>query len=65
MLELPLPGGFDDVVGRLILRLPLEHLARPVAAGDQPGGVAGAARADVVFDLEAGHLFRGVDDLLD
>jgi hypothetical protein len=43
---MPLPGATDDVVQVRISRFPIEFPPNSIAAGNQNGWVAGAARAD-------------------
>ena len=65
VFELPLPGGFDDLLGGFVLRSPFEHFPCAVAARDEAGRVSGAARSDLEIDLLTGDFFSGFDDFKD
>lgn len=45
-----------------MLRLPAEHAVKLVLAGDQDGGIAGAARREFARNFAAGDFFGGVED---
>src|SRR5512140_2286376 len=63
--RLPLPCRRDDGAQVLKARLPAELPRDPLRAGDQHGGVAGAARAEADGDLTPADVAGDVDDLLD
>ena len=62
---MPLPGGGDDFFCIRVGRLPAQGFFAFLGRCDEDRGVAGAARFFGDFEIDAGHGFRGVDDVAD
>src|SRR5271168_4922641 len=58
----PGPGGAYDFFERRMLSFPAQHGLEFFFAGDQDGGVAGAAGGEAAGDFFAGDAFGGFDD---
>ncbi len=64
-LLVPGPGAREDVVEFGVFGLPAEGGLGELGAGDEAGGVAGAAGFDLDGDGVPGDAAGGFDDLLD
>src|SRR5690606_24662183 len=65
MLVMPLPRRCDDRHDVVVARCPFELALGERAVGYEFGWVARPARSDCCWNLVAGHLPAGLDDLLD
>src|SRR5699024_9896116 len=61
----PVPGGGDDGVQVVILRLPAQHGLGLLRGGDELGGVASPAGRDLSGDGVSGDGPGHLDDLVD
>lgn len=61
----PGPGRSDDFLEGRVLGFPAEGAVKFFFAGDQDGGIAGAARRKFAGDLMTGDFFGGVDNFED
>jgi hypothetical protein len=58
----PSPGGLNDFFEGRVSGYPVEGFFEFFAAGNEDGGIAGAARAEFAWDLAAGDALGGADD---
>jgi hypothetical protein len=62
---MPQPGSTNDVVQLGVTGLPAEFADGPFGAGDEDGGIAGAARVNFGGYGVAGHAAGRFNDLAD
>ena len=65
MFLFPGPGGGDDFLDGRMLGFPTEGAVEFFFAGDEDGGIAGAARREFAGDFVTGDFFGGVDNFED